>query len=179
MFFVLGVTELDMGDIIVFTLLYTIINRLKRRHYGVFTAYRRIYSAYCGCGYFLEGSSSIAKLLKIPAIIIGLTVVAIGTSLPELVTSMVAAKKGESDLALGNVIGSNIFNIIFILGFSSVLSPMTVDVLTIYDILILVGVSVVCWFFCKSKKKVSRLEGGIMLAMYVVYFVYILLRLKL
>ena len=89
---------------------------------------------------------------------------------------MVAAKKGESDLALGNVIGSNIFNIIFILGFSSVISPMTVNVLTIYDIIVLIGVSAVVWLFCKSKKQVSRLEGGIMLAMYAAYFVYILLR---
>lgn len=124
----------------------------------------------------VDSATVIAQNFGMSQTFIGLTIVAIGTSLPELVTSMVAAKKGESDLALGNVIGSNIFNIIFILGFSSVLSPMTVDVLTVYDILVLVGVSVVGWFFCKSKKKVSRVEGGIMLAMYVAYFVYILLR---
>lgn len=124
----------------------------------------------------VDSATVIAQNFGMSQTFIGLTIVAVGTSLPELVTSMVAARKGESDLALGNVIGSNIFNIIFILGFSSVLFPMTVDVHTIYDILVLIGVSVVSWFFCKSKKKVSRVEGGIMLAMYVAYFVYILLR---
>lgn len=124
----------------------------------------------------VDSATVIAQNFGMSQTFIGLTIVAVGTSLPELVTSMVAARKGESDLALGNVIGSNIFNIIFILGFSSVLFPMTVDMHTIYDILVLIGVSVVSWFFCKSKKKVSRVEGGIMLAMYVAYFVYILLR---
>lgn len=129
-----------------------------------------------GGNYVVDSATIIAQNFGMSQTFIGLTIVAVGTSLPELVTSMVAAKKGESDLALGNVIGSNIFNIVFILGFSSVLSPMTVDVLTIYDIIVLVGISVISWFFCKSKKMVSRLEGGIMLAMYAAYFVYILLR---
>lgn len=129
-----------------------------------------------GGNYVVESAKTIAQNFGMSQTFIGLTVVAFGTSLPELVTSMVAAKKGESDLALGNVIGSNIFNIIFILGFSSVISPMTVNVLTIYDIIVLIGVSAVVWLFCKSKKQVSRLEGGIMLAMYAAYFVYILLR---
>ena len=124
----------------------------------------------------VDSATVIAQNFGMSKTLIGLTIVALGTSLPELVTSMVAAKKGESDLALGNVIGSNIFNIIFILGFSPVLSPMTVDVLAVYDVLVLIGVSVIGWWFCKSKKLVSRLEGGIMLAMYVAYFVYILLR---
>lgn len=129
-----------------------------------------------GGNYVVESAKTIAQNFGMCQTFIGLTVVAFGTSLPELVTSMVAAKKGESDLALGNVIGSNIFNIVFILGFSSVISPMTVNVLTIYDIIVLIGVSAVVWLFCKSKKQVSRLEGGIMLAMYAAYFVYILLR---
>ena len=129
-----------------------------------------------GGNYVVESAKTIAQNFGMSQTFIGLTVVAFGTSLPELVTSMVAAKKGESDLALGNVIGSSIFNIVFILGFSSVISPMTVNVLTIYDIIVLIGVSAVVWLFCKSKKQVSRLEGGIMLAMYAAYFVYILLR---
>ena len=129
-----------------------------------------------GGNYVVDSATVIAQNFGMSQTFIGLTVVALGTSLPELVTSMVAAKKGESDLALGNVIGSSIFNIVFILGFSSVISPMTVNVLTIYDIIVLIGVSAVVWLFCKSKKQVSRLEGGIMLAMYAAYFVYILLR---
>ncbi|MBQ9080777.1 MAG: calcium/sodium antiporter [Clostridia bacterium] len=124
----------------------------------------------------VDNACIIAEKFGMSETFIGLSIVAIGTSLPELVTSMVAARKGESDLALGNVIGSNIFNIVFILGFSAVLAPMTVDILTICDIIVLVAVSIVGWLFAKSKQIVSRLEGGIMLLMYVVYFVYILLR---
>ena len=129
-----------------------------------------------GADIFVEGSSAIAKRFKIPSIIIGLTIVAVGTSLPELVTSMVAAKKGESDLALGNVIGSNVFNIVFILGASAVVSPMTVDVLAICDTLVLLFVSVLALIFAKTNKRFSRPEGAVMLAIYVIYFVYVLLR---
>lgn len=124
----------------------------------------------------VDNATIIAENFGMSQTFIGLTIVAMGTSLPELVTSMVAAKKGESDLALGNVIGSNIFNIIFILGFSSIIAPMSVDILSIYDIIILAGISVVAWIFAKTKNKVSRGEGLIMLGMYAVYFVYILLR---
>jgi cation:H+ antiporter len=108
--------------------------------------------------------------------LIGLTIVAVGTSLPELVTSIVAARKGESDLALGNVIGSNVFNIVFILGFSSIISPMTVDVLAIYDTVVLLAISALTLVFAKTNKRFSRSEGAVLLAIYVIYFVYILLR---
>ena len=124
----------------------------------------------------VDGATVIAQEFGMSQTFIGLTIVAVGTSLPELVTSMVAAKKGESDLALGNVIGSNIFNVVFILGFSAVVSPMTVNVLAIYDIIVLVAISAVSLIFCKTKNKVSRAEGGIMLLMYAAYFVYILVR---
>ena len=108
--------------------------------------------------------------------LIGMTIVAIGTSLPELVTSMVAAKKGESDLALGNAIGSNIFNIVFILGFSAVISPMTVDILSIIDTIAVIAVSALCLGFAASDKKISRAEGGVMVGAYIAYFVYMFLR---
>ncbi|MBQ8404611.1 MAG: calcium/sodium antiporter [Clostridia bacterium] len=124
----------------------------------------------------VENASIIAANFGMSQTFIGLTIVAIGTSLPELVTSMVAARKGESDIALGNVIGSNVFNIVFILGFSAVLSPMTVDVLSIYDTIVLVAVSILGLVFAKTQKKFSRAEGAVMLAIYVAYFVYILLR---
>ena len=108
--------------------------------------------------------------------LIGLTIVAVGTSLPELVTSMVAAKKGESDLALGNVIGSNVFNVVFILGASAVVSTMTVDMLAIYDTIVLLFVSVLALIFARTNKRFSRSEGAVMIAIYVIYFVYALLR---
>ena len=129
-----------------------------------------------GGNFVVDNATIIAQNFGMSDTFIGLTIVALGTSLPELVTSVVAAKKGESDLALGNVIGSNIFNIVFILGFSAIISPMAVNVTAIYDIAILIGISVVAWIFAKTKKTVSRGEGAIMLGMYVAYFVYILLR---
>ena len=124
----------------------------------------------------VENASIIAENFGMSQTLIGLTIVAVGTSLPELVTSMVAARKGESDLALGNVIGSNVFNIVFILGASAVLSPMTVDVLAIYDTLVLLFVSVLSLIFAKTNKRFSRPEGAVMLAIYAIYFIYVLLR---
>ncbi len=124
----------------------------------------------------VDNASIIAENYGMSQTLIGLTIVAIGTSLPELVTSMVAAKKGESDLALGNVIGSNVFNIVFILGASAVISPMTVDILAIYDTLVLLFVSVLALIFARSSKRFSRSEGAVMIAIYVIYFVYVLLR---
>jgi cation:H+ antiporter len=124
----------------------------------------------------VENASIIAANFGMSQTLIGLTIVAVGTSLPELVTSIVAARKGESDLALGNVIGSNVFNIVFILGFSSIISPMTVDVLAIYDTVVLLAISALTLVFAKTNKRFSRSEGAVLLAIYVIYFVYILLR---
>ena len=124
----------------------------------------------------VDSATNIATAFGMSETLIGLTIVAVGTSLPELVTSMVAAKKGESDLALGNVIGSNVFNIVFILGASAVLSPMTVDILSVYDTLVLLFVSVLTLVFAKTSKRFSRAEGAVMIAIYAIYFVYVLLR---
>lgn len=124
----------------------------------------------------VENASIIAANFGMSQTLIGLTIVAVGTSLPELVTSIVAARKGESDLALGNVIGSNVFNIVFILGFSSIISPMTVDILAIYDTVVLLAISALTLVFAKTNKRFSRSEGAVLLAIYVIYFVYILLR---
>jgi cation:H+ antiporter len=124
----------------------------------------------------VENASIIAANFGMSQTLIGLTIVAVGTSLPELVTSIVAARKGESDLALGNVIGSNVFNIVFILGFSSIISPMTVDMLAIYDTVVLLAISALTLVFAKTNKRFSRSEGAVLLAIYVIYFVYILLR---
>ena len=124
----------------------------------------------------VENASVIAEKLGMSQTLIGLTIVAIGTSLPELVTSIVAARKGESDIALGNVIGSNVFNIVFILGASALLAPMTVDIASIYDTIVLFFVSILSLVFAKTKKLFSRWEGAVMLGIYAVYFAYILVR---
>lgn len=129
-----------------------------------------------GGNFVVDGASTIAENFGMSQTLIGLTIVAIGTSLPELVTSMVAAKKGESDLALGNVIGSNVFNIVFILGASAVISPMTVNILSVYDTLMLLFISVLTLIFAKTNKRFSRAEGAVMIAIYAIYFVYVLLR---
>ena len=129
-----------------------------------------------GADFFVEGSSSVAKRLHVPSIIIGLTIVAMGISLPELVTSIVAARKNEVDMALGNVIGSNIFNILLILGVAAAISPVTFIMENIIDIIILIIMSTVVWIFAWTSKKINRKEGIIMLLVYVVYMVYICIR---
>ena len=124
----------------------------------------------------VRGASTIAEKLGMSQTLIGMTIVAVGTSLPELVTSMVAAKKGESDLALGNAIGSNIFNIVFILGSSALISPMTVDILAIIDTIAVIAISALVLAFSATGKKISRAEGGIMVASYIAYLVYMCVR---
>ncbi len=124
----------------------------------------------------VNSASSIASAFGLSQNLIGLTIVAVGTSLPELVTSMVAAKKGENGLALGNVIGSNIFNILLILGLSSVLSPIPVTIVTSYDLICLILFSGVCWLMGRKGMKYNRMHGWIMVAMYIAYTAYIILR---
>ncbi len=107
---------------------------------------------------------------------IGLTIIAIGTSLPELVTSIVATRKGDSGLALGNAIGSNLFNILFILGMSSVISPLTVLPESIIDAAILLVSAVVLLVFARTKHSMSRGEGAVCVLMYIAYTVYLFIR---
>ncbi len=124
----------------------------------------------------VNGASTVAEKLGMSQTLIGMTIVAVGTSLPELVTSMVAAKKGESDLALGNAIGSNIFNVVFILGSSALISPMTVDILAVIDTIAVIAISALVLAFSATGKKISRTEGGIMVASYIAYLVYMCVR---
>ena len=124
----------------------------------------------------VESAKTIAATLGMSETLIGLTVVAIGTSLPELVTSIVAAKKGDSGIAMGNVVGSCIFNILFILGLSGTISPMTADATFFIDTAILIGVCAMMWLFAFTKKKTGRLEGAISVAVYVAYTAYIIMR---
>lgn len=124
----------------------------------------------------VDSASSIAKDFGLSQTFIGLTIVALGTSLPELVTSMVAAGKGENDLAVGNVVGSNIFNILLILGVSSVITPIKLDVTAVYDTIILVAASIIVYVAAISKHEIKKTEGVMFLLAYLAFFVYILLR---
>lgn len=124
----------------------------------------------------VDNASLIAKSLGMSDTLVGLTIVAIGTSLPELVTSIVAAKKGDSGLALGNAVGSCIFNILFILGIASTIAPMTADYEIIVDVCILIFVSIVTYLFARSKERVSRLEGLLCMLIYGTYSAYIIMR---
>lgn len=124
----------------------------------------------------VDTASRIAIELGMSQTLVGLTIVSIGTSLPELVTSVVAARKNEVDMALGNVIGSNIFNILLILGVAAAISPVTFIMENIIDIIILIIMSTVVWIFAWTSKKINRKEGIIMLFVYVVYMVYICIR---
>ena len=129
-----------------------------------------------GADIFVEGSSALAKLFKIPSIIIGLTIVAFGTSLPEASVSVSAAIAGQNDIAISNVLGSNIFNLLVVLGASAVISPMTIDITALYDTAILFVISTIGLIFAITKQKFSRLEGAALLAIYGAYFAYILVR---
>lgn len=124
----------------------------------------------------VDSATDIARAFGLSETLIGLTIVAMGTSLPELMTSVVAAAKGESDLALGNVVGSNIFNILLILGASSVIVPLTVGTEIIYDTAILIGMSVIVYFMALHQKRIGRVKGLIMLLGYAAYMAYIIMR---
>lgn len=124
----------------------------------------------------VDNASKIAEAWGMSQTLIGLTIVAMGTSLPELVTSVVAARKGENGLALGNVIGSNLFNILFIMGIASSLVPIAVAPESVLDMVVLIVVSLVTLLFCKSRDEISRKEGLVMLAAYAAYMVWIILR---
>ena len=127
-----------------------------------------------GGDFVVDSASNIALSLGMSQNLVGLTIVALGTSLPELVTSMVAAKKGEVDMALG--IGSNVFNILFVLGIAATISPITFIFENIIDILILTIFSLIVLYFGFTKHKIDRKEGIIMLLLYVAYLAYIIIR---
>lgn len=123
----------------------------------------------------VDSAVFIAKELGWSETFIGLTIIAIGTSLPELVTSVVAATKGESGLALGNVIGSNLFNIFFILGLSSVLNKIPVNIDGLINIGVLIAVTALVYVWCAVKKGMGRIAGSVCVLGYVAYTVYLLM----
>lgn len=124
----------------------------------------------------VKSATFIAKAAGMSDTLIGLTVVAFGTSLPELVTSVIAARKGENEIAMGNVIGSNIFNILFILGVSAAIRPLNVDPACIYDTIILVFLSALVWLMARPKFQLGRASGIIMILLYAAYDVFVFLR---
>ena len=124
----------------------------------------------------VDNACAIAAAFGLSETLIGLTIVAIGTSLPELVTSVTASRKGESGLALGNVVGSNIFNIMFILGLSSSIHPIAADALALIDIPLLIASTTIIFIYCKLRKEMGRFMGFLCVAAYVLYSIYIVIR---
>lgn len=124
----------------------------------------------------VDAASRIASDMGMSQTLIGLTIVSIGTSLPELVTSIVAAKKNEVDMALGNAIGSNVFNILMVLGIASAISPISLIRENIIDLCVLIVFTVCVWIFSATKRRIGRWEGICMIAFYAAYAVYIVIR---
>ena len=128
----------------------------------------------------VNSAQAIALKLGMSETLVGLTIVAVGTSLPELVTSVVAAIKKENDIAIGNVVGSNIFNVIFILGISATINPLIiadgVAFGTLIDMLVMLGSGIITMIIAFCSKKMRRWQGIIMFLLYVGYMAYIIIR---
>ena len=124
----------------------------------------------------VDSAEKLALAFGMSETLVGLTIVAIGTSLPELVTSVVAAKKGENGMAAGNVVGSNIFNLLLILGVSSTIHPVQIMVASFVDLGMLLGVSLIAYAFIFTGRRASRVEGGVMVLMYALYTCYVIAR---
>jgi len=124
----------------------------------------------------VRSSTTIAYTLGMSETLVGLTIVAVGTSLPELITSITAALKKHSEIAVGNIVGSNIFNILFVLGASSLISSIPVESKIYVDMSFMIGYTVILFIFSRTQHKVSRLEGAILVMSYVIYSIYIIIR---
>ncbi|WP_295115959.1 calcium/sodium antiporter [uncultured Methanobrevibacter sp.] len=124
----------------------------------------------------VNSASDIAIALGMSETLVGLTIVAIGTSLPELVTSLTALKKGENQIVIGNVIGSNIFNILFVLGASSAISQIPLDSSMLIDVVFMIAVTILCFIFGKTQDKYDKKEGIILVALFIAYMAFAILR---
>lgn len=158
-------------------------NRVEDEEQKVLTWFKSILFVVLGLAAIIGGgqlvvnsAETIALNLGMGETLVGLTVVALGTSLPELVTSIVAAKKGDSGIAMGNAVGSCIFNILFILGMAGAIMPMAAEVAFLIDTGILIGVSALMLLFAFTKKKTSRPEGAVCVLIYIAYTAYIIMR---
>ena len=129
-----------------------------------------------GADVSVDAASEIARVIGLSERFIGLTIVAFGTSLPELCTSVVAAIKGKADLAIGNIVGSNIFNILFVVGTTALIIPVPFNPAFIVDTVVAVGAAVLLWICVLSKKKLTRPGGAVMLLAYAGYFGYLMMK---
>ena len=129
-----------------------------------------------GGDWVVDSASTLALAFGMTETMVGLTIVAVGTSLPELVTSFVAARKGEVDMALGNAIGSNVFNILLVLGIASSISPIAFMVSNAVDIAAVIVATVVCWAVAAKNKSLGKVMGALMVVSYFVYMVYVVMR---
>ena len=132
-----------------------------------------------GGRFFVDGASGIARSLGVSEAVIGLTIVAGGTSLPELATSIVAALKKNPEIAIGNVVGSNLFNIFFVLGATASISPLTIQGITTTDLLVMVVSGILLWLFGVffGKRTITRIEGSVLALAYVGYTIYLIMQL--
>ena len=124
----------------------------------------------------VNSATDIATSFGMSANLVGLTIVAVGTSLPEFVTSIVAIRKGETEIAIGNVIGSNIFNILLVLGLAATISPITISTLALIDVLFMVAITVLLYFFMKKDNSLVKSQGIVFLVIYVAYMAYTIIR---
>ena len=129
-----------------------------------------------GAEWLVSGSVSIAKRLRFSEFVIGAVIVGIGTSMPELVVSSIGAIEGNSDVAIGNVVGSNIFNILFVLGASSAISAIPLDSSLLIDVLFMIFVTILCFIFGKTQDKYDKKEGAILVSLFVIYMAFAIWR---
>lgn len=128
-----------------------------------------------GSNLFVEGATQVATQLGVSQAVIGLTIVAGGTSLPELATSVVSARKGNSGIAIGNVIGSNVFNILAIVGVTGLIQPMAIQGITMTDFYVMVTSMILLWFFSFTKYSLQRWEGAVLVLVYIGYMINLLM----
>lgn len=126
-----------------------------------------------GSNIFVDGATSVAQTLGVSGAVIGLTIVAGGTSLPELATSVVAARKGNSGIAIGNVLGSNVLNILLILGAAGLICPMQVQGITLVDFAMMSGSVLLLWLFSYTKLTVARWEGAVLTVLFLAYMAWL------
>ena len=127
-----------------------------------------------GSNIFVEGATEVAAALGVSDAVIGLTVVAMGTSMPELATTVVSARKGNSGIAIGNVLGSNVFNILMVLGLTGIICPMTIQGITQVDFTMLVGSMILLWLFSFTKLTIQRWEGAVLTIIFMAYLVWLI-----
>lgn len=129
-----------------------------------------------GAEFVVNSASFLASMFGLSDTLIGLTIVAIGTSLPELVTSLTALKKGDTGIVIGNIIGSCLFNILFILGISSAIVPMPIAPTMMTDLIFLVAITALSYIFANTKDKFDRKEGLVLFVLFIIYMVFVIIR---